>query len=701
MTQILRHLLFALVLIWPFAHAGAAEDNHVKIRILAERGEIKPGEDLWIGIEQSIDPHWHTYWQNPGDSGAAPTIKWNLPEGFSMSEIHWPTPQKIAYPPLMNYGYENNVILLQKLSAPKTLPEGEINLSANIEILVCQDVCIPEYGSYNLTLNGPELGAAEANTIYLNAARTKLPQKVNWTSNFKETPAGFSLLITPSNPTFFDNLTPDMVELFPLDWGLVDNAAPATVSFQDNQIVITQKRGTRGLEDIKTATLVITRGKGVNRLSYEIQSQHNYIPAAETPTTPQDSPAPSTNISLLSALTLALLGGLILNLMPCVFPVLALKALSLVKIAEKHPNQAKIHGLSYTAGIILSFLVIAGILIGLQSTGAGLGWGFHLQNPLIVGTLAYLLFFIGLNLFGFFEFGNSFMNVGGTLTQGHGYKSSFFTGVLATLVATPCTAPFMAAAIGYALTQPPHINLSIFAALGLGLALPYLILSFSPKLERALPKPGPWMNTFKQFMAFPMFLSAAWLIWVLSQQSGSTAVLHILIGMVLITFALWIIHHLKHHQKLWLRILAIFAVIGAFLLLDVAPLQKAETEQPTETSWIQTYSAETLETALKTTNPVFVEMTAAWCITCKVNHATSINIDATKKLFAEQNVQYLLGDWTNQDAEITKYLNNYGRNGVPIYVFYGQPNETGQRPEPMVLPQVLTPGIIKNAIKGE
>ena len=329
--------------------------------------------------------------------------------------------------------------------------------------------------------------------------------------------------------------------------------------------------------------------------------------------------------------------------MPCVFPVLSIKALSLVKIAEKHPTAAKFHGLAYTAGVVLSFVLIAAILIALKAGGSQIGWGFQLQNPYVVGALALLLLTIGLNMAGVFEIRNPFGNLGGKLASGGGYSGSFFTGVLATLVATPCTAPFMAGAIAYALLQSEIVALGIFAALGFGLALPYLLLSIVPAFQKMLPRPGRWMETFRKILSVPMFLAALWLGWVLTQQIGP-----------------------QNHDNL---------------------------------EFGSAYSESALEAALKTDQPVFVEMTAAWCITCKVNHKTSIDIDSTKTLFKEKNVIYLVGDWTNEDPAITKFLQGYGRSGVPIYVYYAPP-ERGQRPQPKVLPQVLTPAIVQNTLTG-
>lgn len=712
--------------------------HYATFRLLAEKKEVKAGEEIWLGIEQTLYPQWHSYWKNPGDSGAAPRHDWQLPENFSVSDIHWPSPKKIPYPPLLNYGYENRVVLLQKLSIPQDLPAGPIALSVDVEALVCKDICIPEFASLELTLNDADATKAETpeqnqDAAIIAQAQNLIPQTVNWKSHFRATNGHLSLQIEPADD-FLSNYSQLNPVFIPADWGIMENAATPETGLEGQTLVIRQKlSGERKAEDLQTLSglLAYTDQDGTYR-AVEIAAQNDMtapvagdnaapVPlrteAAETTASMAAPDAPQTGNSeqdqvrrtgLVKALALALLGGLVLNLMPCVFPVLSLKALSLVKIAEKDRALARWHGLSYTAGVILSFLAIAIALIILQMGGAQIGWGFQLQNPVVIALLAYLLFVIGLNLGGFFEFSSRLGNTGNGLTQGGGLSHSFFTGVLATVVATPCTAPFMGVAIGYALLQSAPIALSIFAALGLGLALPYLALSFMPALQKILPRPGRWMDVFKQFLAFPMLGFAAWLVWILSQQAGSLAVLAVLVGMVLIAFGLWLWQHQPQKPALRrvVKILSLLSIAAAIVFLPLAVKTAPAGQNPTDLSGHgQTFSApytpQALQTALAGDAPVFVEMTAAWCITCKVNHATSINIESTKKVFTDQNVQYLIGDWTNQDKDITAFLRTFGRNGVPIYVFYGRPDpQTRQRPQPVVLPQILTPGIVHDTVQG-
>ena len=696
-VSILFLTLMALSLVQNTYAQESPNENLVDIRLMAERTNVKGGDEIWIGIEQSITPHWHTYWKNPGDSGTATNAAWNLEGGFEISEILWPTPKRLPFGPLVNYGYEGNVILIQKLKLPKNLPPGPITLSADIELLVCKEECIPEYGTYSLTLNDP-VTIEEDNAGYFENALARLPVNVDWAIQYEENGNNLKTSITLPKD-FANSIDPASVQFFPYEWGMVDNAKMQSSRIDENILTINQERGQRDLNEIGSAPFVLAfDDKAGKSYSFEITANST----ASLPQTPNT--APEQNITIVTALFFALLGGLILNLMPCVFPVLSIKALSLVKISDESPALARAHGLAYTAGVMLSFIAIAAILLALKSAGAQIGWGFQLQNPIVVGGLAYLLFILGLNLMGYFEIGSGLGNAGNKLTQGNGLNSSFFTGVLATLVATPCTAPFMAGAIGFALTQTTFVNLTIFTALGFGLALPYLLLSFIPALQKVMPKPGAWMNTFKQFLAFPMFGAAIWLVWVVSKQAGSTGTLQMLVGMISIAFGIWL---LGKTSKIGSKILAIllFLIAAFMLIMPSAQTPTNSSDLPAKNSheFGEVFTPEKLGTLLAETNdPVFVEMTAAWCITCKVNHAVAINISSTKQAFKNNNVQYLQGDWTNQDPAITEYLNSFGRNGVPIYVYYGpKNNETGQRPEPKVLPQILTPKMLTDIFKKE
>ncbi len=694
---VIRFLLLLLVFTASGAHAQETE-KHAQIRLLSSHSVIGPDQVLLVGIEQIIAEGWHTYWKYPGDSGEPMRVHWNLPEGFKAGPILWPVPHKIPYDPLLNYGYKNRAVFLQKISTPHTLPESPITLSADIELLVCEEICIPEEHSVSLTLNSsfPTTNGAQA----IQIAKKALPQTATWPVTFFEEDNDLVLTI--------EKELPESAEFFPDEWGIILNAAPVRLSRDEDKTILRQERDTRPLDTLQKITGLIVYEENGRRHAYQItasplggeagkmsEGQKNTDLQASSPPHPTLSPE-ERGLSLVGALFFALLGGLVLNLMPCVFPVLSMKVLSSVRLSEKHPGLAALHGLAYTGGILVSFGIVAGFLIALKAAGAQIGWGFQLQNPGLIVFLSYLLFILGLNLSGVFELGSNLGNIGSRLASKGGLPGSFFTGVLATLVATPCTAPFMGAAMGYALVQPALVALIIFLTLGLGLALPYLLLSVAPPLQKLLPKPGHWMETFRQFLAFPMFASAIWLVWVLSQQAGPHGVLLTLSGMLLIAFGFWLLRVAGGKKALIALALIAFAFSSSPITMVKTTAEPAEEASG---DFYEPFSQARLETLLKGNDPVFVEMTAAWCITCKVNHKIALGTEHAKNLFRENGIRYLIGDWTNYDAEITKYLETYGRSGVPIYVFYGARDPvTKQRPEPVVLPQLLTPAIVADAV---
>ncbi len=661
-------------------------DNYISVQIIPEKTNVSAGDTIHLAIKNTLYPKWHIYWINPGDSGTAPNVKWDLPEGFEAGDIKWPTPAKIPFPPLMNFGYEDEVTLLQELTIPANISSDPITIKGNIDYLVCHDICIPESHAVEFTLNDGNVD----NSSIIQEAFTKLPTHKDWNATYALTAEHFILDIETN-----DTITNDHV-LLPVDWGLIDNTATATITKTDAGYQFKKAVGDRDLAEVNDIELVINN----DTQSFQFSAQKAGATTANTTDTPTTEKTYSTTI--LQALIYALIGGVILNLMPCVFPVLSMKALSLMQLQGKEEKKAQMYGLSYTAGILLSFGLIAGILIALKAFGAEIGWGFQLQNPIVITVLIYLIFAIGLNMIGLFEISGRIGNVGQNLTQKSGNKGAFFTGVLATLVATPCTAPFMATAIGFALTQPAIVSMLIFLSLGLGLALPYLALCFIPALRHKLPKPGAWMENFRQFLSFPMFLTAAYLVWVLSQQVNGAGVLYTLVGLIAITFILWLKRFNPSSKKLAItnKILIILtALFVIYVPFTLKGIDQAISAEKIGDNW-SGYSSEKLSNLLSTTDePIFVNMTAAWCITCKVNERIALSPQSTKELFKSMNVQYLKGDWTNQDPGITKYLEEFDRSGVPLYVYYPpRDQESGARPEAVLLPQLLTKGIIERAL---
>lgn len=649
-------------------------DQYVLIDIKADKTQVSGGDTVTIGIVKNIYPRWHTYWQNPGDSGTPLEIKWDTPEGFSFGPTLHPIPKIIPYDPLTNYGHEGQTTLIQDLTLPANLPAGPITLNASIDLLVCHEICIPESHIGTLILNGDQAAEPE----FIAKAKAKRPIVSDVLATFTEKEGDIVITIPHDNPAQFGDI--QNINLLPIEWGLIDNTATTQVVKTNDGLTLTHKRGDRAISEVPNFPFVVA-----------YTDQDGKRAGLELSVSTSASASAAASLNFIQALFLAVLGGLVLNLMPCVFPVLSMKALSLIQLGDKEEKKARAYGLSYTAGILVSFGLIASILVALKSGGAQIGWGFQLQSPSVIIALAYLVFIIGLNLSGFFEFGGRFGNIGQKFANKSGHGGAFWTGVLATLVATPCTAPFMGGAIGFALTQNAFVSLLVLLGLGFGLALPYLLLCYIPALRHKLPRPGVWMETFRQFLSFPMFITAAWLLWVLTQQASENAIFFALLGMIAIAFGLWMIKRTPKGPvgSLFKKAFLIIAIIGALFPLWHGGGEMKEYHD---------YSPSTLSSLLKTKDPVFVNMTAAWCITCKVNERIALRTDKTIALFEDKNIQYVKGDWTNKNAEISQYLEKFGRNGVPLYVFYPEPNDQGVRPEPILLPQILTNQIIFETI---
>lgn len=677
-----------LLLVSTVSLANPINTGNLDARLVSVPSQISAGATFTLLLEHKIRPGWHTYWVNPGDSGAATKLTWRGPEGFKFSEIAWPYPERIPYGPLMNYGYHDRVVYPIEVTAPAALSGNSVTFDLKGEWLVCADVCIPERGELQLTVPiGPELLFNSANQAEETAARQRVPQLLSIATSVTAQDDKFSLSIEMPG---LDSARVKSVHYFPFHEYLIDNPAEQklTVNQSGFELLLTP-----GYEYSDTASfdgiVVIEEEAGELRTTaFEIQSSRS---------TGAIGGADEGGISLATALVFAFIGGLILNLMPCVFPVLSIKILSLLG----ETAHLKRHGWMYVLGVVLSFMAIAGLLIILRAGGAEIGWGFQLQSPWVVGLLVYLFLVVGLNLSGYFEIGTSMMSFGsGTFSQS-GYSGSFFTGVLATLVAAPCTAPFMASAIGYALTQSNLAAMLIFVSLGLGMAAPYLALCYSPGLLKRLPRPGAWMERFKEILAFPLYGSAVWLLWVLSLQTGATGVLMIGAGAVLLTFAIWLLKHLPVRTVPRLSLQTVAGLLIVLVLISPAELQTVAASttfngqtEVSESQNFESYSEAKLE-QYRTEGPVFVNFTAAWCVTCKVNEAVALSTPEVMNLFAENNIRYLKGDWTNEDPVISRKLVEHGRSGVPLYLFYPAGSKN-----PTVLPQLLTKDIVLRALQN-
>lgn len=697
-TRIILWLpLFMTLVVTAVAAPNRASTEQVTATLLASSESVRPGDQLWLAVHQSIIPHWHTYWLNPGDSGTATEIEWTLPNGVSAGAIQWPAPTRIQLESITNYGYSDQVTLLVPFTVAENVTPGQpLQINALVKWLVCEESCIPQ--SVNLGLALPVVAqdepAGKADPL-ITQALAALPKESLWPVRLSANDNKLELHLVGA-ATALQSVS-DLF-FYADEWGRIVHGAaqPARSDGDDLVLSLTAGDNPLGVSGVLSGVLVVKENAGATT-AFNIRTALGNIAATDA--------AVHSSLALLTAAALAFLGGIILNLMPCVFPVLSIKALALLKHAEQSARQQRLHGVAYTGGVLASFTLLALVLIALKAAGSQIGWGFQYQSPVFVLLVALLMFAVGLSLSGVLNFGTSLMGVGSSLASGSGYSSSFFTGVLAAVVATPCTAPFMGAAIGYALSQPALQMLVVFWGLGLGLALPYLLLAWWPSLQRRLPKPGLWMEWVKQAMAFPMYLTSVWLIWVLGQQASVDVVAYALAGMVLIAFAAWLFQITRNsrpalaHTGTALALSAVLlAIAGGYwsAVNDAAGSGTASVaaDKQQDQHW-QTYSAEALQALRAEGKPVFLNFTAAWCISCLVNERVALSQSSVQQAFKQQNITYLKGDWTNQDAAITAKLAEFDRSGVPLYVFY----PPGVNSAPQVLPQILTPDIVISAIK--
>jgi len=694
--------VLACLLVSPatFALSGDARStDNVKARLVSETTAIAPGQTIWVALDLAIRDGWHTYWRNPGDSGQATRLTWDLPRGYAAGEIVWTAPHRFDVAPLVNYGYAGHAVHLVRITAPADAKVGtQAALKAKASWLVCSDVCIPE--DVDLTVGLPITAAAgtadPADAALFATARSEVPAPEPAPTS--ATVRDGKLLLTLGGAWGRTLTQIQSLAFFPYDEGAIEYAAAQTMTRSADAVTLTLKTGYQPpVAGSVRGVLLVTERTGDGAATVPIEISAPLIAAGGT-TALTRAVAPQPGPGLASVVLLAILGGLILNLMPCVFPVLSIKAIGLVEQAKKHPAAVRAKGLVFAAGVVSSMLSLAVVLLALRAGGEQIGWGFQLQSPLFVTLMIYLLLAVGMNLSGVFEVGGGLAGMGDDLTQGDSYRASFFTGVLTTLVATPCTAPFMAAAVGWALTQPAAVALGIFGALGVGLSLPYLLLSFAPWTRRVLPKPGAWMDTLKQIFAFPMYASAAWLLWVLAQQTSSLGLGAALAGAVFVALAAWAYQKSKL-SSLQGRVTALVTAIAALVLAVLLPLRYADvaaaaqhTSRDAE-AW-QPYDAAHVAELVAAGKPVLVNFTASWCLTCLVNERNAFADASVQEVFRNKGVSLIKGDWTNRDPAITSALSAFGRAGVPLYVIY---NSTRGSSEPKVLPQLLTAGIVHDA----
>ena len=646
--------IFLLFLFVVNINANSVNSGHAEISLIKyNQSELSNDKNL-IGIKMDMQKNWHTYWKNPGDSGGPIKIIWKTSENISIGQIKWPTPELIPYDPLMTYGYKDFVIF--PFEYVKNF-DGNADIELDFDFLICDDICIPEKAKIQTTLNEikEDIKLVEWNN---KVPSIKLPVLSDVEKGFLELRFSFNDPI--KSIVFF-----------------IENEN--TVNHPAEQILIKEENNwllkVPLLENINS----------INTVSGLISINENQNFIIDSGIEIQES---NSSLSLIQAIIFAFIGGLILNLMPCVFPVISLKVLSFVSMGNESVAKIRIHSLSFCVGVLISFIAMGLALIILKQIGNNIGWGFQLQSPIIVGYLSILMFVIGIILLTDINIGSSLTRLGNK--SNNSYLSSFLTGVLAVIVASPCTAPLMAPALGYALVQPDGLTMPVFVSLGLGFAFPYLILSMNPKLINAMPKPGKWMETLKEFFAFPMFATSLWLIWVFARQTDTDLLIGLLVTILLISLIMWFINksNNKNLNLIYLLLIAIIIIFEGKNILDYEyPSYKNmnDMENVSYTIWDPE-----IETRYKNSNQAYlINFTAAWCITCQANDKIALSRPKIKKYFKDNDVEYIVADWTNKDNEILESLESYSRNGVPLYIYWKPGMD-----ESKILPAILTEQIL-------
>ncbi len=689
-----------------FRISDTGEGPHIQVALMSEQNALVPGRPQLIGVYLQPDPQWHTYWRNPGDSGEAPSIELSSTAKISFGDIQWPIPKAIPVAHLVNYGYEADNLLMIEVFVPQDIvPDGTLTESAednlvtingDLSWLVCKEDCIPGDAQLSITLpiaseSRPSAYAAlfeDTKSLLPDSYTNPEPADVNAKFEINDT----HIVLEVEKSQSLGELNLSKLTLFPFRSDVIKHAAEQRLIESDDawQFIIPKSPYFNG-EAENLAWLLSDGQKGIYfDASINSTLVSNDMSAAYSADRNLDKPSIDAPSLLIYAL-MAFAGGLILNLMPCVLPVLSIKAISLTRTAPSF-----FHKSAYFFGVLACFNAFALIIIILQSTGEQIGWGFHMQSPLVVTLLAFLFTFIGLVLLDVIQVGNRMSNIGNSLVSGERASAHFATGVLAVIVASPCTAPFMAAALGIALISEPYVTFILFNALAIGFALPITLLFISSRMSALLPKPGAWMTTFKHVLAFPMFASVAWLAWVYVGQKGAPAQFLLLISLLIFSLFIWLSGHAKGQgARFTFNILALLSIIlpisASSLMVNTNEYASTSDSQSVAKNHVD-YSEEKLNALKASQQVVFVNMTADWCITCKVNEQVALSSEQVQSLLKEEDVHYVIGDWTNKNQEILRYLKQYKRAGVPLYVVYSGTQNVN------VLPQILTPDLVSKAI---
>ncbi|HBX37519.1 MAG TPA: thiol:disulfide interchange protein [Pseudohongiella sp.] len=712
-------LLLMLAVFSTVASAEVFVGEEIEVELVSESANVVPGETLWTAVRLKPTEGWHTYSKWPGDSGDATMIhEWQLPEGATAGDIHWPVPSWLPFPgtDLVTFSYKEEVLLMVPIQVPADLSGEQFNATAHVEWQGCDLICLIGDAEISLTLPVDRDGELQPDPRWADAfaeTRELLPVEDHKLDSMFAIAGDRVSFSVSSNEREFDDV--EEAWFFPEQRRILSPGPLRDVTVYPGLVQITHGQPRRMLTDLTeiAGMLAVQRSNGdidgfvVNATESTPEGLAALATVAAEQSMNNSGPgAAAGDQNLLLILAFALAGGVILNLMPCVFPVLSLKVVNLTSKAGASSGTHRMHGVVYAAGIIVSFMILATILLALRAGGQAVGWAFQLQSPWFVGALALLFFVIGLNLSGVFEFGTRLMGLGSNLGTGNGYRSSFLTGVLATVVASPCTAPFMGAALGFALSQSWIVAMLVFGFLGLGMALPFLILTFVPGLMKRMPKPGPWMETFKQFMAFPMYAAALWLLWVLGLQVGVDGMTAVASAGLMVALAVWLLQKSAGHsgaKTLVGRVAGVVLIIGGLSFLwtpMLVPGNGAGGDTGIDMTGedymaeFEPFASARIDELRAQGKPVLLNMTAAWCITCLANERTTLSTQRVQQALVDNGVTYMKGDWTNQDPEITKVLDAFNRPSVPLYILY--PGDPAL--EPVILPQLLTPSIVIDAV---
>ena len=696
----------------------ATRDRPVEVELVTAARAVVPGETTWVAVRLKPNRGWHTYWRHAGDVGSSPSIVWELPSGWEAGSFAWPAPHRISSPPLASYGYKRELLLAAPIEVPRSARVGStVRIAGRITWVVCDTECIADDVDLSVARRvsaSTAIDSAVMSAVVGERQRTPLPQG-GWTARASVDSSDVIVFLRPPSQSRESTTLP--TDFFIDSAGVIDHAAPVRARWTDSLIELRIRRSEYAYGSPRHVSGVVVFGNadsigaGDNRAFEIAAAVEPSVGAARSAL--GASAVESSSISagaLLMAAFLGLLGGTLLNLMPCVLPVLSIKLFGLAEMASQSSRAARRHALLFGAGVLLSMWALVGMLLALRAAGNEIGWGYQLQSPVVVSLLALVMLAAALNMAGVFTIGPLGGGLLSVADRQSGPVKAVMSGALVVLLATPCAAPFISSAAGYGLTHGAAPSFTVFTAIALGLAWPVVLIAVAPSLRRLVPKPGQWMLTLRQFLVFPLLATAAWLAWVVGRQAGVDVMGALLAAMTIMSVALWLFGRLAHSHRATARyaglVLAGAALVFAVGIAVVAPLSANPIGMPATTSagglttgsglaW-QPFTDSTLRAARRSGAPVMLDVTADWCLTCKVNERVAFESDRVRAALDSGKVQLVRADWTSRSPEITRLINGFGRSGVPVVVLF----PPGERSEAVLLPTLLTPGIVIRALES-